>query len=76
MTGTIGKYLLPGATGFSSSHHMGLSYYFSSWSYEKLLWKMGEVQNSVIGFSPQSGSSCSRLGLNGMVLIMGESWWW
>lgn len=31
---------------------------------------MGEVYNSVIGFSPQSGSSCSLLHLAGMVLIM------
>lgn len=31
---------------------------------------MGEVYNSVIGFSPQSGSSCSLLCLAGMVLIM------
>lgn len=68
------KYLLPGVSQFCPSHHMGLSYYFSSWPCEMFLWRMGEVYNSVIGFSPQSGSSHSQLGLNGMVSIRGESW--
>lgn len=35
---------------------------------------MGEVYNSVIGFSPQSGSSCSQLGLDVMVSIMCRQW--
>lgn len=53
---------------------MGLNYYFSGWPYEGLLWRMGEVCNSVIGFSPQSGSSRSRLGLDVMVSITRHPW--